>query len=436
MPQIGMATCDITNELGTVIQGATVGGAARFVRDPLEANALYLGDDTTAVVLVSCDLGGLEPPVNHAARVAMAEACGIPARSILIGATHTGGPSVIPTNYRKAVDEAYLARLVAWLADTAKRAVASAAPGVLRYGQGRARIGYNRRCCWANGSHTMSGDTSRNDFTGLEGPDDPTHTVLVAEDGHGRVLGLLHANTAHPCTFYGADFYSADYPGAARAYLRRALGADLPVLFFNGAQGDIATEYLLEPRRIRESADHKLARLAHLVAGETLRLMHEAPIIHDPVLAHDVEDVEVAVRLPASERLAWAEEVLAKVDAGEAPGGMAVALAHGARLLQERFGEQPRDVLPVHVVRVGGLALVTEPCELYCQYGLEIRRRSPAPLTAILGLTDGYHGYCPTPEAIQGGGYSGEPLYWARLAPDAGGRLVDAACRVVHRVWN
>ncbi len=139
MPQIGTATCDITHELGTVIQGATVGGTAKFVRDPLEANALYLGNDTTAMLLVSCDLGGLEPSVNQAAREAMAEACGMPARSILIGATHTGGPSIIPTNYHKAVDEAYLGRLVAWLADLAQRAVASAVPGVLRYGQGLLR---------------------------------------------------------------------------------------------------------------------------------------------------------------------------------------------------------------------------------------------------------------------------------------------------------
>jgi len=436
MLQIGAATCDITNELGTDIQGATVGGKARYIRDPLEANALYVGDDTTVILLLSCDLGGLEPPVNHAAREAVAEACGIPSRSVLIGATHTGGPSVIPTNYRKAVDDAYLARLVGWLADAARRAVASAAPGVLRYGQGSARVGYNRRCCWADGSHTMSGDTSRGDFTGLEGPDDPTHTVLMAEDGRGRVQGLVHANTAHPCTFYGADFYSADYPGAARAYLRRALGAGLPVLYFNGAQGDIATEHLLEPGRLRESADCKLARLGHLVAGETLRLVHEAAPLQDPILAHDFEDVEVAVRLPSPGRLAWAEEVLATVDAGEDPRGMDVAKAHGARLLQERFGAQPSDVLPVHVVRVGGLALIAEPCELYCQYGLEIRRRSPAEVTAILGLTDGYHGYCPTPEAIQGGGYSGEPIYWTRLAADAGGRLVDAACRLAHRVWS
>jgi len=114
MIQCGAATCNITNELGTIIQGATVGGVAKSVRDPLEANALYLSQDDTSMLLVSCDLGGLEPRWTIAAREAMAAACGVPARNILIGCTHTGGPSIIPTNYQKAVDEQYLTRLVEW----------------------------------------------------------------------------------------------------------------------------------------------------------------------------------------------------------------------------------------------------------------------------------------------------------------------------------
>jgi len=51
-----------------------------------------------------------------------------------------------------------------------------------------ARIGYNRRCCWADGTHTMHGDTRRGDFTGLEGPDDPSHLALFALDASGEPM--------------------------------------------------------------------------------------------------------------------------------------------------------------------------------------------------------------------------------------------------------
>jgi len=430
----GAATCDITNELGTVIQGATVGGVAQFVRDPLEANALYVAQDTTSLLLVSCDFGGLEPRWTVAAREAMAAACGVPARSILIGSTHTGGPSIIPSNYRKAIDETYLTRVVEWLTDLARRAVEASTSAVVRYGQGQARIGYNRRCCWADGTHSMFGDTSREDFVGLEGPDDPTHTAIGIETAEGTPVAVLHANTAHPCTFYGADFYSADYPGTARAYLRDALG-DVPVLFFNGAQGDICTEDITVAGP-RESAERKLSRLAHLLAGETLRLLHESPAHATLELRHGFVDLDTAVRLPTRERLEWAAGILARVDAGEELVGMDIALAHGATLLMKRFGENPTDTLPVHTIRLGELALVSEPCELFCQYGLELRRRSPASMTALLGLTDGYHGYCPTPAAIRGGGYSGEPIYWTRFPADTGDRIVDAAGCLLHELWR
>ena len=275
MIKAGAATCDITNELGTAIQGATVGGVAKSVRDPLQANALYLSNDTTSVLWVSCDFGGLEPRWTLAARNAMAQASGLPQRTILIGSTHTGGPSIIPTNYLKSIDENYLNKLIGWLADVARRAVEGAVPAVVRYGQGKARIGYNRRCCWADGTHTMFGDTSREDFIGLEGPDDPTHTAIGVETIQGDPIAVLHANTAHPCTFYGADFYSADYPGMARTCLRNVMG-DIPVLFFNGAQGDICTNDITLTRPA-ESAERSMARQSYLLAGETLRLLHEGP---------------------------------------------------------------------------------------------------------------------------------------------------------------
>lgn len=425
----GAATCDITNKLGTDIQGATCGGKAEYVRDPLEANALFLKTDETAILFVSCDFGGLEPHVTRTARASMAAAAGIPERNILIGATHTGGPSIIPTNYHKPMDTNYLDRLIVWLTDLAVRSVGSAMEARIRYGQGLARIGYNRRCCWADGTHSMFGDTHREDFVGLEGPDDPTHTAVGVESLDGNMLAVMHMNTGHPCTFYGASFYSADFPGTARALLRQALG-DISVLFFNGAQGDICTSDIIT--RTPETTERTLLRIGALLAGETLRILHEqAPHSNVPI-SHAWADLEIPVRLPTSEHMAWALNVLKEADEGKEIDGMLLARAHGAALLQKTYGEAGCDVLPVHVVRIGHMSLTSVPCELFCHFGLEIRRRSNAPMTAILGLTDGYHGYCPTPAAIAGGGYSGEPIYWTRLANYAGDRLVDTACALIR----
>ncbi|MCK5801994.1 MAG: hypothetical protein KAI66_04140 [Lentisphaeria bacterium] len=433
MLRAGAASIVITNELGTVIQGATVGGTAKFIRDELEANALYLNDGAEqAVLFVSCDLGGIEPDANLSMRESIAESVGVDARQVIIGATHTGGPSVIPSNYLKPVDHKYLKVLQDKLVSLAQEAVGKAQDAQLGWARGRAALGYNRRCCWADGSHSMGGSKGWAHFCGNEGPEDPEQLALFLADKSGKLLAVLHQNTSHPCTFYGVDFYSADYPGYARKILREALG-DLPVLFFNGAFGDIG-QSRMPPANRHETRETVLRRCGALLAGETLRLLHETSFVKDARLRHSWSDLEADVRLPSAERLAWAADILQKVDAGEKVAPFDIVFAHGASLLQERFGEHPREKLPIHVVRIGEATLVTQPTELFCQFGLDIKRRSPYALTAVFSICDGYRGYCPTYGAAVSGGYSGTPIYWTRFTPETGYRIVDEACRLLHEL--
>ena len=167
----GAASQVINNDLGRLIQGATVDRRALSIRDDLEANALLLRGSEGPVLLISCDLAGVVPEVAASVREAVGHATDIPPRSVITSATHThSGPSVIPTNYSKPIDAEYLRRLRAWLVELAREAVGSARPCRVGWGAGEARIAYNRRCCWADGSHTMHGDTSRGDFAGSGRP--------------------------------------------------------------------------------------------------------------------------------------------------------------------------------------------------------------------------------------------------------------------------
>jgi hypothetical protein len=431
--QVGAASKVINNRLGGWVQGAGVPRTATKQRDDLEANGLYFSNGKTKLLLVSCDLVGLNSAHAAAIREAMGEATEIPPRNILITCTHThGGPSLLKTNYLMPIDHAYLARLQSWLVELAQEAVQSARPGKIGWGKGKAQIGFNRRLCWADGTHSMHGDATREDFAGLEGPDDPQHLAIFAADANGKLVAVLHHNTTHPTIFYAAGIYSADFPGEARKILRRELG-EIPVLYLNGAQGDIAIDDMLHRRN--ESREEKLQRIARMTADETLRLLKNVTYHDHPTLGHTYDDLKVNVRLPDPKRLVEAGRVLAQIDAGENIRGMKMIMAFGAVHLQEVFGENPIDTLPVHGVRIGDVALVTQPCELYCQFGLDIKRRSPAPITAVVGLADGYGGYCPTIYGILGGGYSGQPIYWTRLEPNAGYQIVESAGRMLNTLW-
>lgn len=436
MPTVGAATRVINNEIGSPIQGASVNQTVSHIRDDLEANALLLRSDDEAVLLVGCDLGALLPKYVEGFRRTMAAAADVPERGVIIACSHTHtGPSVLPTSYFKEIDDVYHRRLDGWLGEVAAAAAEDARPARLAWGSGSAKIGYNRRVCWSDGAHTMHRKRGGDEFIGLEGPEDPEQIALFAVDADDELIAILHNNTAHPTTFYGRDFLSADYPGAARNHLREVLGP-VPVVFLNGAFGDIAnTIQTLEDSR-PETAEQRMERQAHLMAGETLRLLHEAVFHEDVALAHRHEDLQLAVRLPDPDAVAESREVLRRADAGEDLPAWEVMTAHGRVLLQDDFGDDPVDTNPVHALRIGDLAIALQPSELFCQFGLEIKRRSPAPLTAIASVADGHTSYCPTTAGILGGGYSGEPLWWTRLETGAGERIVDSACRLLWGIWE
>ncbi len=432
--EIGAASQIINPKVGDWVQGAGVPKRATKIRDDLEANALYLSNGTTQLILVSCDLGGTPPDWTKRAREAMGEATGVPDRNIIIIATHThGGPSVIRSNYLMPIDTDYLDKLEVWMVNVAKRAVDSAQPGKLAWGKGEAQIGYNRRVCWADRTHSMYGDITRPDFVGFEGPDNPQHLALFAQDMQGELISILHHNTSHPATMYAAGVFSAEYPGVARTHLRNELG-EMPVLFLNGALGDIAIPNL--KNRIKESKDEQVERIARIVADETLRLYKQVKYEDSMILEHSFEDLKVNIRLAKPERVKKSRETLAKIDAGENIRGMDMVMAFGAVELQDTFGDQPTDILPIHAIRIGNVGLITQPCELYQQFAQDIEARSPAPITAVVGIADGYCGYCPTAYGVLGGGYSATPLSWTRLETLAGYKLVESANMQLHAIWN
>ena len=432
----GSATRTINCELGDDLLGQLHRRFAERIRDDLEANFLYLADDAEAVLLVNLDLAGcFHNPYIRTVCAAIEKETGVPARNVIITNTHThDGPDTFGLLFDAPLNEAYLAKLHGWLVDGAKEAVAGACPARTGCGLGHAHVGYNRRLCWADTTHSMYGDSSRADFTGIEGPDDPAHAVLFAVDEDGRYIGILHNNCCHTTCMESASFASADFPGEARRLIRDGLkDAKVPVLYLQGASGDTSPWNMME-QGWHHDGEVRVREVGELLANETLRLMREAELVDAPVLRHAYEDLTVDVRLPGEDVLAEARAVKAR--GPEANRWDYVIKVDGALKLYEGFKDNPVDQLAVHAVRVGDFAIATNPCEFYCQFGLDIKRRSPAKITAVSQLTDGFSGYCPTVYGLMGGGYSGDAIYWCRLEPYAGYKIVDAAAKLLGSLWR
>ena len=86
-----------------------------------------------------------------------------------------------------------------------------------------------------------------------------------------------------------------------------------------------------------------------------------------------------------------------------------------------------------HVIRLGDVAIATNDFELFTQYGIQIKSRSPALQTFIIQLA-GPGSYLPTAEAVRGGGYSAI-VASSVVGPDGGRVLVDRTVELINSLW-
>jgi hypothetical protein len=235
---VGGARRVINPEIGDDICGQLHRRFCEYIHDDLEANLLYLrsGQERAPggaeVILASLDLAGIWVDDDlPSIRAALSAATGVPERSVILTSTHTHeGPDtggfIAPESGKNG---AYIARLRDALVAAAQEAVSGAQPARVGWGRGRAHVGFNRRLCWADGTHSMYGDASRPDFTGLEGPDDPSHSVLWAVDESGRPLAVMHGNCSHATCMENASFASAASAATACTRRRRARPSSLTI---------------------------------------------------------------------------------------------------------------------------------------------------------------------------------------------------------------
>jgi hypothetical protein len=96
---------------------------------------------------------------------------------------------------------------------------------------------------------------------------------------------------------------------------------------------------------------------------------------------------------------------------------------------------EPRYMAELHVLRMGDAALSTSPFELYVDYGLRIRARSPAALTLHAQLSCDEAGYLPTARAVAAGGY-GALVSNGLIGPEGGQMVVECILQEMDRLFR
>ena len=92
----------------------------------------------------------------------------------------------------------------------------------------------------------------------------------------------------------------------------------------------------------------------------------------------------------------------------------------------------------VQSIRIGDLCMHTFPCELYADFGKEVKKKSPYKHNIIIENSNGTCGYIPTPNCLvpESNMYETNLGYGKCHVAEAGDMLVSKALELSERLWK
>ena len=409
--QAGAATADITPPLGELVVGGFIPFPATVIHDQLQSRCLVLDNGQTQIAFVICDNLGISREVYDRARLIIAQETEFPVENILMAATHTHSATRVQTdNYRP--------QIVRGIADSVRLAVDNLKPAQIGWGRiDEPSEVFNRR--W----HVTDSSLLKNPFGGIDqvrmnpprdhatliepaGPTDPEISFLSLQATNGCPIALLANYSLHYVGGVNKGDVSADYFGIFCNRIAELLGATSTQPSFvgilsNGTSGDVNNINFRDSGEKYEPYE-KMNQVAELVA-KRVKEAHDQIKLYDWVpLNSVVRELKLQFLKPDEIMQKYMGEVLAKPKTS--PQYHQYERNYAERVQRLLVG--PDEVtVPLQAVRVGEVGIAAIPFEVFAETGLEIKDRTPFTHAFTIELANDYHGYLPTPNQHELGGY-------------------------------
>ncbi len=435
----GVARQDVTPPVGTPLIGTLREGASGAVEQELSVTALVLCSADTTLVLLACDAVILTPEEATVIRRHVGARVGVPVGNVVLNVSHSHAtptpPGFVEYDDLESAEHRSIQRYHEHFADrvvaAAELAVARLQPARIGWGAGAAHIAVNRREQLPDGTMVLGENA--------DGVTDPTVGVLRVDDLSGRALAVVVHYACHPDVLGPkTDLVSPDFVGSARQTIETLTGGT--ALFLQGAAGDLdprcgivvgadgveemhrlgtelgcAAAAVCQQLNTARQRGHRMEwkSTASVVTGWVYEDVASAPA----PLASATRTVSMPLRpLPSIEQakddVTRYEQQLSGVPRDPFDPDYRVTL-RGLQWAREQLaavehGEPTHVDLELHALRIGELAFLGVPGELFVEIGLAIKAASPYSVTLVSGYTNGIYFYIPTAAAFAQGGYEVE----------------------------
>jgi len=424
--QAGVGRVIITPPVGIYLIGMERSENSHGLHDDLYSTAVAVSDGKTELVILSADILFFVPELIEKVRTAASEQTGIPGRNIMFCATHChSGPAPVADHDRPELEQAYTANLPYLLTGAVRMAHDNLVPAKIGFGNGRVRIGMNRRHTRADGVTVIAANPDR--------PIDDQVGVIRVDTLDGHSLAVLVNYACHSVVLgNGSNVISRDWPGVMYDLVEKVTGGKC--LFLQGAAADI-NPWPGEPTDRMDLVE----RLGTEIGAEVVKVW--AGIETQPEASLAVQDRSVRVPLePVSKYAGKAAKLVEWATANEITLEQFQAWLYsmGSRP-QKTVGEGDHQgvMAEMQVFRLGEIAVVAFPAELFVKIGFAIKSLSPIKNTLVAAYSDGCVGYIPLPEDYPLGGYEVSEAFYgyglpSPIAPEAAKLVEETALEILN----
>jgi neutral ceramidase len=359
------------------------------ILDHLYSRAIVFENGSARAALITVDAGAVPDAVWKAVSEQVERDLGIPARNVLVTATHTHSvPGQTGPDYVRKIVQ------------SVKQAVDRLTPARVGYGSGVSYINVNRNIIDPKTRRWWEGPN-------YDGPSDKTVAVMKVESLTGEPIAVYYNYAMHAVTVGQLDLVSADAPGTTSKYIEDSLDNKVVALWSSGAAGDQNPIYFQQTFDLRDIRTKDYAKRGIDISNamppggqglnkkdpEVMKLMEQQKQMIVSMGQFLGEEVLHVMR--GMERADSDPQIYGGVKTVSCPGR--TRTNDGRAGIEGTYKDADPVEIKLGLLRIGAIAIGAVNAEVFNPIAQRLKKESPYARTMMATLTNGMarSGYIP-----------------------------------------